>query len=194
MRRCVGVAIRRFHSLTDFILPTNRYCLSLLFAGECRPVHLPIFLRIQFGGLLMRFFSALRMSLVAAMLLAVSSSLFAQTNLKYQEPPKAMVELVDIHFTPRVEVSPKDNTGKQWLLIEPLSGLPPISDLAQPELRLGGTCGLIRRQMDQAADFILLRCDCRFCPTEARKRLRDCRRARRSGLRRGRRTRGMFIS
>ena len=49
-----------------------------------------------------------------------------------------MVELVDIHFTPRVEVSPKDKSGKQWLLIEPLSGLPPISDLAQPELRLGG--------------------------------------------------------
>ena len=86
----------------------------------------------------MRFLSALRMSLVAAMLLAVSSRLFAQTSLKYQEPPKAMVELVDIHFTPEVEVSPKDNMGKQWLLIEPLSGLPPISDLAQPELRLGG--------------------------------------------------------
>jgi hypothetical protein len=32
----------------------------------------------------------------------------------------------------------KSLPAKQWLLIEPISGLPPISDLAQPELRLGG--------------------------------------------------------
>jgi dipeptidyl aminopeptidase/acylaminoacyl peptidase len=62
----------------------------------------------------------------------------AQTNLTYQEPPKAIVELVDTRPTPNVEVSPKDSAGKQWILIEFISGLPSIADLAQPELRLAG--------------------------------------------------------
>src|SRR5579863_7181336 len=62
----------------------------------------------------------------------------AQAPLKYQEPPKGLVELVDTRPTPTVDVSPKDKAGRQWLLIEPISGLPPISDLAQPELRLAG--------------------------------------------------------
>lgn len=62
----------------------------------------------------------------------------AQINLKYQEPPKAIVELVDTRPTPNVEVSPKDQAGKQWILIEAISGLPSIADLAQPELRLAG--------------------------------------------------------
>jgi dipeptidyl aminopeptidase/acylaminoacyl peptidase len=57
---------------------------------------------------------------------------------KYQEPPKAIVELVDVRPTPYVEVSPGDRPGGQWLLIEAISGLPAISDLAQPELRLAG--------------------------------------------------------
>jgi dipeptidyl aminopeptidase/acylaminoacyl peptidase len=55
--------------------------------------------------------------------------------IRYQEPPKAIIELVDVRPTPYVEVSPGDG---QWLLIEAISGLPPISDLAQPELRLAG--------------------------------------------------------
>jgi dipeptidyl aminopeptidase/acylaminoacyl peptidase len=64
--------------------------------------------------------------------------LSAQTDLKYQTPPKGVVELVDIRPTPNVEVSPRDKAGRQWLLIEMISGLPPIADLAQPELRLAG--------------------------------------------------------
>jgi dipeptidyl aminopeptidase/acylaminoacyl peptidase len=70
--------------------------------------------------------------------LAAIYPLPSQTNLKYQEPPKAMIDLVDTRPTPMVEVSPRDKAGKQWLLIETISGLPPITDLAQPELRLGG--------------------------------------------------------
>jgi dipeptidyl aminopeptidase/acylaminoacyl peptidase len=61
-----------------------------------------------------------------------------QTNLKYQEPPKAIVDLVDARLTPRVEVSPGDGVTSRWLLIEAISGLPTIADLAQPELRLAG--------------------------------------------------------
>lgn len=64
--------------------------------------------------------------------------LAAQTSLKYQEPPKALMDLVDTRPTPNVEVSPKDKEGRQWLLIGAISGLPPITDLAQPELRLAG--------------------------------------------------------
>jgi dipeptidyl aminopeptidase/acylaminoacyl peptidase len=62
----------------------------------------------------------------------------AQTNLKYQEPPKAIIDLVDARPTPEVDASPASKSGKRWLLIEPLSGLPSIADLAQPELRLAG--------------------------------------------------------
>ena len=58
----------------------------------------------------------------------------AQTDLKYQLPPKAIVDLVDTRPTPVVDVSPKDKDGRQWLLIEEISGLPAIADLAQPEL------------------------------------------------------------
>src|ERR1700733_6465883 len=60
----------------------------------------------------------------------------AQTDLKYQLPPKAIVDLVDTRPTPAVAVSPKNSEGTQWLLIEEISVLPSIADLAQPELRL----------------------------------------------------------
>ena len=58
--------------------------------------------------------------------------------VKYQEPPKAIIDLVDVRPTPNVEVSPGDGLGGRWLLIEAISGLPSIADLAQPELRLAG--------------------------------------------------------
>ena len=84
----------------------------------------------------MRFFSVDFRALAAAALIVSTAP--AQTNLKYQEPPKAMIDLVDTRPTPSVEVSPKGKPGRQWLLIETISGLPPITDLAQPELRLAG--------------------------------------------------------
>jgi dipeptidyl aminopeptidase/acylaminoacyl peptidase len=63
----------------------------------------------------------------------------AQTNLKYQVPPKAIVDLIDALPTPVVELSPAGKAGeKRWMLIEQPSGLPTIADLAQPELRLAG--------------------------------------------------------
>lgn len=81
-------------------------------------------------------FSA-RIVLVSVMV-SSSFSAFSQTSVKYQEPPRAIVNLVDARPTPMVDVSPKGKDGKQWLLIEQPAGLPPISDLAQPELRLAG--------------------------------------------------------
>jgi dipeptidyl aminopeptidase/acylaminoacyl peptidase len=63
----------------------------------------------------------------------------AQTNLQYQQPPKAIVDIVDALPTPGVELSPaSDAAGKRWILIEHFSGLPTVAELAQPELRLAG--------------------------------------------------------
>jgi dipeptidyl aminopeptidase/acylaminoacyl peptidase len=60
----------------------------------------------------------------------------AQESLKYQVPPKGIVDLVDVLPTPSVILSPSGES--RWLLIQRLSGLPSIADLAQPELRLAG--------------------------------------------------------
>jgi len=56
------------------------------------------------------------------LLLSAFAVVQAQTNLQYQEPSKAIVDLVDTRPTPSVEVSPKDKAGKQWILIENISG------------------------------------------------------------------------
>src|SRR5271155_2417766 len=64
---------------------------------------------------------------------------WAQESPKYQEPPAAIVQLVDAPPTPRVSVSPAGKSGEaRRILIEQYSGLPSIADLAQPELRLAG--------------------------------------------------------
>src|SRR5579864_4935052 len=73
-----------------------------------------------------------------SVLVVSSIPAFFQTIVKYQEPPKAIVNLVYARPTPLVDVSPQGKDGRHWLLIEQLAGLPPISDLAQPELRLAG--------------------------------------------------------
>lgn len=52
----------------------------------------------------------------------------------YQQPPQALVDLIDAPPTPLVQVSP-DN---QWLLLVERPDLPPIEEVAQPELRLAG--------------------------------------------------------
>jgi dipeptidyl aminopeptidase/acylaminoacyl peptidase len=62
----------------------------------------------------------------------------AQTNLQYQRPPQAIVDIVEALPTPGVELSPAGASGKRWMLIEHFAGLPTVADLAQPELRLAG--------------------------------------------------------
>ncbi|MGB0040076.1 MAG: S9 family peptidase, partial [Terriglobales bacterium] len=87
----------------------------------------------------MRTIRPLTLAFSAAFLLFLPAvSTHAQTDVKYQLPPKAIVDLVDSRPTPMVDVSPKDKEGRHWILIEEISGLPPITDLAQPELRLAG--------------------------------------------------------
>ncbi len=77
------------------------------------------------------------LSLVGWMFVLLVPSARGQTNLKYQQPPKAIVDLVDARPTPTVRLSPA-KAQMRWMLIEQLSGLPSIADLAQPELRLAG--------------------------------------------------------
>jgi dipeptidyl aminopeptidase/acylaminoacyl peptidase len=63
----------------------------------------------------------------------------AQSSLKYQQPPKAIVDLIDVLPTPAVSLSPATTSAApRWLLIQQISGLPSINELAQPELRLAG--------------------------------------------------------
>ena len=56
------------------------------------------------------------------------------TRTKYRMPPKAIADLVDAPLTPDVSVSP----NQDWILLMEQPPLPPISELAQPELKLAG--------------------------------------------------------
>jgi dipeptidyl aminopeptidase/acylaminoacyl peptidase len=85
------------------------------------------------GAIARRYFSLFSLSFL---LLAATAN--AQSSLKYQTPPQAMIDLVDARLTPYVDVAPREGPGGRLLLIEAISGLPSIADLAQPELRLAG--------------------------------------------------------
>ncbi len=62
------------------------------------------------------------------------SLMFAQQNMTYQTPPKAIADLVNAAPTPGVSLSP----DKQWILLLSLPSLPSIEEVAQPELRIAG--------------------------------------------------------
>lgn len=64
-------------------------------------------------------------------LLALPGTIFSQG---YQQPPKAIMELVDVPPTPALRIGPN---GK-WALLLQQSSMPSIEELAQPELRLAG--------------------------------------------------------
>jgi dipeptidyl aminopeptidase/acylaminoacyl peptidase len=55
-------------------------------------------------------------------------------NLSYQMPPKALADLIDAPSTPTVSLSP----DRTWMLLLERPSLPPIAEIAQPELRLAG--------------------------------------------------------
>jgi len=83
--------------------------------------------------------SILRTFLCIGLLGAATMATQAQTNLQYQLPPKAIVDLIDARPTPGVSLSPRASAGgKRWMVIQHFAGLPTIADLAQPELRLAG--------------------------------------------------------
>jgi dipeptidyl aminopeptidase/acylaminoacyl peptidase len=79
-----------------------------------------------------------RRILFVASLSAALGTARAQTNLHYQLPPKAIVDMIDAPPTPGITISPRIASAKRWILIEHFAGLPTIADLAQPEYRLAG--------------------------------------------------------
>ncbi len=78
--------------------------------------------------------SKLALSTLAAFLLILTTPLSASTSTAYQEPPQALVDLVNRPLTPQVRLSPDD----AWMLLLEQPSLPSINELAEPELRLGG--------------------------------------------------------
>lgn len=58
----------------------------------------------------------------------------AQENITYQTPPQAIVDIVDAPRTPRLSLGP----DRQNLLLLEYPALPPLEEVAQPELRLAG--------------------------------------------------------
>jgi dipeptidyl aminopeptidase/acylaminoacyl peptidase len=67
-------------------------------------------------------------------LLLVSGSVFAQSELGYQTPPKIMADLVDAPRRPSAAIS----EDKQWVALMQRPGAPSIAELAQPEEKLAG--------------------------------------------------------
>ncbi len=67
-------------------------------------------------------------------LLLVSGSVFAQSELGYQTPPKMMADLVDAPRRPGATIS----DDKQWVALMQRPGAPGIAELAQPEEKLAG--------------------------------------------------------
>jgi Dipeptidyl aminopeptidases/acylaminoacyl-peptidases len=79
-----------------------------------------------------RFLSALMVSVAAAAVL--SSPVLAQEATPYQQPPAPIAEILDSQPTPTASLSPDRAT----LALFDRSNLPPIAELAEPMLRLGG--------------------------------------------------------
>jgi dipeptidyl aminopeptidase/acylaminoacyl peptidase len=67
-------------------------------------------------------------------LLLVSGSVFAQSELGYQTPPKMMADLVDAPRRPGATIS----DDKHWVALMHRPGAPSIAELAQPEEKLAG--------------------------------------------------------
>ena len=70
------------------------------------------------------------MNLSAALVLAAG----AAAPAKYELPPPALIDLVDAAPSPTAHLSP----DRRWLALVERPSLPPLSELAQPELRLAG--------------------------------------------------------
>lgn len=71
---------------------------------------------------------------VLILILATATIASAQEQLTYSMPPQSIAALVDAPLTPTVFVSPDE----KWMLLMQQPGLPPIDEVAAPELRLAG--------------------------------------------------------
>ncbi len=64
----------------------------------------------------------------------LANLVFSQADLTYQEPPKAIADLVKAPQTPAVSINPEGT----WMVLMDRAGYPSIEELAQPELRIAG--------------------------------------------------------
>ncbi|MDP5045281.1 MAG: S9 family peptidase, partial [Leeuwenhoekiella sp.] len=69
-----------------------------------------------------------------ALMLFLSTPLFAQENLDYQKPPKEILDLVDVPRAPAVVM----NTAGDTMLLLYRDSFKTIAELSEEELRLGG--------------------------------------------------------
>ena len=75
------------------------------------------------------------LSLLAALTALLGATAHAQgPALAYQQPDPALTRIADAPLTPRVSLSP----DQQTLLVIQLQSLPTIAELAEPELKLAG--------------------------------------------------------
>ncbi len=74
------------------------------------------------------------MLLLALAMLLLASPASASSATDYQQPPQVLIDLVNRPLTPQVRLSP----DQQWMLLLEQPSLPSITELAEPELRLGG--------------------------------------------------------
>ncbi|HWO57889.1 MAG TPA: prolyl oligopeptidase family serine peptidase [bacterium] len=79
--------------------------------------------------------SARRLAIPALLcFLVIAPPVHSQQAQPYMMPPQALADLVDAPPTPTVQISP----DQQWMLLLQQPGLPPIEEVAAPELRLAG--------------------------------------------------------
>ena len=75
-----------------------------------------------------------RLPRVLAAAFAAFAALPAFAQEPYRQPPAPIAQILDTEPTPAVSVSPNND----WLLLLGREGLPPIAEVAAPELRLAG--------------------------------------------------------
>jgi dipeptidyl aminopeptidase/acylaminoacyl peptidase len=76
----------------------------------------------------------MRNTILLALLLAVSGLAFAQVKLDYQQPPKEIMDLVDVPLAPSVLM----DEDKEFMLLLYRDAYKTIAELSQTEMRLGG--------------------------------------------------------
>ncbi|PYQ56201.1 MAG: S9 family peptidase, partial [Acidobacteria bacterium] len=81
--------------------------------------------------------SRLRLASMLALLLTLPAAAAvtpAPADNAYRTPPQTLVDIIDAPPTPSVALDPH----RQWLLVQDRPSLPPVAELAERELRLGG--------------------------------------------------------
>src|SRR6266542_1689503 len=71
---------------------------------------------------------------LAVLAAAISCTIGLQAQVQYRDPDPVVAKILDAPSTPVVSLSP----DRRWLLLLERPGLPPIAEVAAPDLRLAG--------------------------------------------------------